>query len=33
MGVEIRVEGLTKRLGSQTIWNDVTLALPLARSA
>ena len=28
MGVEIRVEGLTKRYGSQTIWNDVTLTLP-----
>ena len=28
MGVEIRVEGLTKRFGSQTIWNDVTLTLP-----
>ncbi|WP_270887422.1 ABC transporter ATP-binding protein [Pedococcus sp. 5OH_020] len=28
MGVEIRVEGLTKRFGSQQIWNDVTLTLP-----
>ena len=28
MGVEIRVEGLTKRFGSQTIWDDVTLTLP-----
>ena len=28
MGVEIRVEGLTKRFGSQTIWNDVSLTLP-----
>ncbi|MGN6636800.1 MAG: ABC transporter ATP-binding protein [Oryzihumus sp.] len=28
MGVEIKVEGLTKRFGSQTIWNDVTLTLP-----
>ncbi|HET7276864.1 MAG TPA: ABC transporter ATP-binding protein [Dermatophilaceae bacterium] len=28
MGVEIRVEGLTKRFGSQTIWNEVTLTLP-----
>jgi phospholipid/cholesterol/gamma-HCH transport system ATP-binding protein len=28
VGVEIRVEGLTKRFGSQTIWNDVTLTLP-----
>ena len=28
MGVEIRVENLTKRFGSQTIWEDVTLTLP-----
>lgn len=28
MGVEIKVEGLTKRFGSQTIWNEVTLTLP-----
>ena len=28
MGVEIRVEGLTKRFGSQTIWEDVTLTIP-----
>jgi phospholipid/cholesterol/gamma-HCH transport system ATP-binding protein len=28
VGVEIKVEGLTKRFGSQTIWNDVTLTLP-----
>ena len=28
MGVEIRVEGLTKRFGSQVIWNDVSLTLP-----
>ena len=28
LGVEIKVEGLTKRFGSQTIWNDVTLTLP-----
>ena len=28
MGVEIRVEGLTKSFGSQTIWQDVTLTLP-----
>ena len=28
MGVEIAVEGLTKRFGSQTIWDDVTLTLP-----
>ena len=28
MGVEIKVEGLTKRFGSQTIWDDVTLTLP-----
>jgi phospholipid/cholesterol/gamma-HCH transport system ATP-binding protein len=26
--IEIKVEGLTKRFGSQTIWNDVTLTLP-----
>ncbi|HEV7209473.1 MAG TPA: ATP-binding cassette domain-containing protein [Mycobacteriales bacterium] len=30
MGVEIRVEGLTKRFGRQTIWEDVTLTLPKA---
>ena len=28
MGVEVKVEGLTKKFGSQTIWNDVTLTLP-----
>ena len=28
MGVEVVVEGLTKKFGSQTIWNDVTLTLP-----
>jgi phospholipid/cholesterol/gamma-HCH transport system ATP-binding protein len=28
VGVEIRVEGLTKKFGSQTIWDDVTLTLP-----
>ncbi|MEO3785845.1 ABC transporter ATP-binding protein [Actinocorallia sp. B10E7] len=28
MGVEIRVEGLTKRFGRQTIWEDVSLTLP-----
>jgi len=28
LGVEVRVEGLTKRFGSQTIWQDVTLTLP-----
>ena len=28
MGVEIKVEGLTKRFGSQVIWNDVSLTLP-----
>jgi phospholipid/cholesterol/gamma-HCH transport system ATP-binding protein len=28
VGVEIKVEGLTKRFGSQVIWNDVTLTLP-----
>lgn len=30
MGVEIRVEGLTKRFGRQVIWEDVTLTLPKA---
>ncbi|QKE83818.1 ABC transporter ATP-binding protein [Arthrobacter sp. NEB 688] len=28
MGVEIAVSGLTKRFGSQLIWDDVTLTLP-----
>ncbi len=28
MGTEIRVEGLTKRFGPQTIWEDVSLTLP-----
>jgi len=28
VGVEVRVEGLTKSFGSQLIWNDVTLTLP-----
>jgi phospholipid/cholesterol/gamma-HCH transport system ATP-binding protein len=28
VGVEIKVEGLTKKFGSQLIWNDVTLTLP-----
>jgi len=28
VGVEIRVEGLTKSFGRQTIWRDVTLSLP-----
>jgi phospholipid/cholesterol/gamma-HCH transport system ATP-binding protein len=28
VGVEIRVEGLTKRFGRQTIWEDVSLTLP-----
>ncbi|REE98101.1 ABC transporter ATP-binding protein [Thermomonospora umbrina] len=28
MGVEIRVEGLTKSFGSQVIWQDVSLTLP-----
>ncbi|RAY15174.1 ABC transporter ATP-binding protein [Actinomadura craniellae] len=28
MGVEIRVEGLTKRFGRQVIWEDVSLTLP-----
>ncbi|HEY9391204.1 MAG TPA: ABC transporter ATP-binding protein [Mycobacteriales bacterium] len=28
MGVEVRVEGLTKSFGRQTVWRDVTLTLP-----
>jgi phospholipid/cholesterol/gamma-HCH transport system ATP-binding protein len=28
VGVEIKVENLTKRFGKQTIWEDVTLVLP-----
>lgn len=28
MGVEIAVEGLTKKFGNQLIWGDVTLAMP-----
>jgi len=28
VGVEIKVENLTKRFGSQTIWEDVSLTLP-----
>ncbi len=28
MGVEVRVEGLTKTFGKQLIWGDVTLTLP-----
>ncbi|WP_019143681.1 ABC transporter ATP-binding protein [Aeromicrobium massiliense] len=28
MGVEVKVDGLTKKFGSQVIWNDVTLTLP-----
>lgn len=28
MGVEIVVEGLTKKFGNQTIWHDVSLTLP-----
>jgi len=28
VGVEVVVEGLTKKFGSQVIWNDVTLTLP-----
>lgn len=28
MGVEVKVDGLTKSFGSQVIWNDVTLTLP-----
>ena len=31
MGVEIRVEGLTKSFGSQVIWQDVSLTLPAGR--
>ncbi|MFJ6571730.1 ABC transporter ATP-binding protein [Streptomyces sp. NPDC091292] len=28
MGIEVRVEGLTKSFGKQNIWQDVTLTLP-----
>ncbi|WP_375002175.1 ABC transporter ATP-binding protein [Aeromicrobium sp. CTD01-1L150] len=28
MGVEVKVENLTKKFGSQLIWNDVSLSLP-----
>ncbi|MDG4787540.1 ABC transporter ATP-binding protein [Micromonospora sp. WMMD1102] len=28
MGVEVRVEGLTKSFGSQRVWSDVSLTLP-----
>ena len=28
MGVEIRIEGLTKSFGTQLIWGDVTLTVP-----
>jgi phospholipid/cholesterol/gamma-HCH transport system ATP-binding protein len=28
VGVEIRVEGLTKRFGKQTIWEDVSMTIP-----
>ncbi|WP_030996415.1 ABC transporter ATP-binding protein [Streptomyces sp. NRRL F-5630] len=28
MGIEVRVEGLTKSFGRQTIWQDVSLTLP-----
>jgi phospholipid/cholesterol/gamma-HCH transport system ATP-binding protein len=28
VGVEIKVEGLTKRFGRQTIWEDVTMTIP-----
>ncbi|HEU5107439.1 MAG TPA: ABC transporter ATP-binding protein [Micromonosporaceae bacterium] len=28
MGVEVRVEGLTKSFGGQPVWSDVTLTLP-----
>ena len=33
MGVEIRIEGLTKSFGNQLIWGDVTLTVPPGRSA
>ena len=32
MGVEVKVENLTKRFGKQTIWEDVSLTLPPVRS-
>ena len=28
MGVEVRVEGLTKSFGAQPVWADVSLTLP-----
>jgi phospholipid/cholesterol/gamma-HCH transport system ATP-binding protein len=28
MGVEIKVDGLTKSFGKQLIWGDVTLSIP-----
>ncbi|GAB3980203.1 hypothetical protein GCM10027615_58220 [Plantactinospora veratri] len=28
MGVEVRVEGLTKSFGGQPVWSDVSLTLP-----
>ncbi|WP_328535733.1 ABC transporter ATP-binding protein [Streptomyces sp. NBC_00344] len=28
MGIEVKVEGLTKTFGRQTVWEDVTLTLP-----
>jgi len=31
LGVEVRVEGLTKSFGSQSIWAGVSLTLPAAR--
>ena len=28
MGVDIKIEHLTKKFGSQVVWGDVTLTLP-----
>ena len=33
MGVEIKVEDLTKSFGKSLIWKDVSLTVPPARSA
>ena len=31
MGVEIKIEDLSKSFGKQLIWGDVTLTVPAAR--
>ena len=28
MGVEVRVDGLTKSFGGQPVWSDISLTLP-----